>query len=52
MFPHAPFVKRALGKKDRIVVGTLRRLVPEKRIEDFIRVAVRIQGKIDSFFVV
>jgi len=52
MFPRAPFVKRALGKEDRIVIGTLRRLLPEKRIEDFIRATVRIQGKIDSFFVV
>jgi len=37
---------------DRLVVGTLRRRVPEKRVENFIRAAARIQGKIDSFFVV
>ncbi len=46
-------LREALGiPTDRLVVGTLRRLVPEKRVEDFIRAAVRIQGEIDAFFVV
>jgi glycosyltransferase involved in cell wall biosynthesis len=46
-------LREALGiSPDRLVVGTLRRLVPEKQVEDFIRAAVRIQGEIDAFFVV
>jgi glycosyltransferase involved in cell wall biosynthesis len=46
-------LREALGiPTDKLVVGTLRRLVPEKRVEDFIRAAVRIQGEVDSFFVV
>ena len=46
-------LREALGiPTDRLVVGTLRRLVPEKRVEDFIRAAVRIRGEVDSFFVV
>jgi glycosyltransferase involved in cell wall biosynthesis len=46
-------LREALGiPADRLVVGTLRRLVPEKRVEDFIRAAVNVQGEIDAFFVV
>ena len=46
-------LREALGiPTDRLVVGTLRRLVPEKRVEDFIRAAVRIRDEIDSFFVI
>ena len=38
--------------EDCLVVGTLRRLVPEKRVEDLIRAAPRISGEIDAHFVV
>jgi len=37
---------------DRIVVGTLGRLVPEKRVEDLIRAASMISRRVDAFFVV
>lgn len=37
---------------DALVVGTLRRLVPEKRVEDLIRAAVGISDEVDSFFVI
>ena len=51
--PDRNALREALGiPTDRLVVGTLRRLVPEKRVEDFIRAAVRIQGEVDCFFVV
>lgn len=37
---------------DRLVVGTLGRLVPEKRVEDLIRAAARINREVDAYFVV
>jgi len=35
-----------------LVVGTLGRLVPEKRVEDLIRAAARVNRRMDAFFVV
>jgi glycosyltransferase involved in cell wall biosynthesis len=41
-------IKRGAG----IVVGTLGRLVPEKRVEDLLRAASIVSGKIDARFLV
>ena len=37
---------------DRLVIGTLRRLVPEKRVEDLIRAAAKINKDVDAYFVI
>jgi glycosyltransferase involved in cell wall biosynthesis len=36
----------------RAVIGTLGRLVPEKRIEDIIKAAPRVIGKTDATFII
>ncbi len=47
------FVRRKYGiPANHIVVGALGRLVPEKRVEDIIRAATIVSGKIDAYFVV
>ena len=46
-------LREALGvPDDRLIVGTLGRLVPEKRVEDFIRAAALVNRKIDALFIV
>ncbi len=46
-------LKEKLGiPKDLLVVGTLGRLIPEKRVEDLIRTAVSVSDEIDAHFLV
>jgi len=46
-------LREALGIPiDRLIVGTLRRLVPEKRVEDFIRAAATIRDEVEATFLV
>ena len=44
--------ERSIQQRTDIVVGTLGRLVPEKRVEDFLRAASIVSGKIDARFIV
>lgn len=47
------FMRRKYGMPaNHVVVGALGRLVPEKRVEDMIRAATIVSGKIDAHFVV
>ena len=46
-------LRREMGiPTDGLVIGTLRRLVPEKRVDDLIRAAAKINKDVDAYFVV